>query len=150
MLTVMQDTASTTAAATTVSSGLQQSRRRAACTATAPTHWRPMAVGGILAIIADTAREPMFLLLLAAGTLYLLFGEAIEGITLFAAVLIMLGLTLYQEGKTERALEALRDLTSPRARVIRDGQAQRIAGRDVVAGDVLLLAEGDRCRRTPS
>ncbi len=86
----------------------------------------------------------MFLLLLAAGTLYLMFGEPLEGITLFAAVLVMLGLTLYQEGKTERAMEALHDLTSPQARVIRDGQPIRIAGRDVVEGDVMLLAEGDR------
>lgn len=144
MLTVMQDTASTTAAATSISSGLSSHDAAQRLHRDGPNALATDGRRGILAIIADTAREPMFLLLLAAGTLYLLFGEAIEGVTLFAAVLIMLGLTLYQEGKTERALEALRDLTSPRARVIRDGQAQRIAGRDVVAGDVLLLAEGDR------
>ncbi len=86
----------------------------------------------------------MFLLLLSAGTLYLLFGDPLEGFTLFAAVLITLGLTLYQEGKTERAIEALRDLTSPQARVVRDGKTLRIAGRDVVEGDIILLAEGDR------
>jgi len=95
-------------------------------------------------IIWETAREPMFLLLLAAGTLYLVFGEPLEGITLFGAVLVMLGLTLYQEGKTERAMDALRDLTSPQARVMRDGQTVRIAGKDVVEGDIVLLAEGDR------
>lgn len=98
----------------------------------------------MLAIVWETSREPMFLLLLAAGTLYLLFGDPLEGFTLFAAVLVMLGLTLYQEGKTERAIDALRDLTSPRARVIRNGTAIRIAGRDVVEGDIVLLAEGDR------
>ena len=86
----------------------------------------------------------MFVLLLAAGTLYLVFGEPLEGITLFGAVLVMLVLTLFQEGKTERAMEALRDLTSPQARVMRDGQTVRIAGKDVVEGDVVLLAEGDR------
>jgi Ca2+-transporting ATPase len=59
-------------------------------------------------------------------------------------VLVVLALTLYQEGKTEHALAALRDMTSPRARVLRDGQPQRIAGADVVCGDILLLAEGDR------
>ena len=98
----------------------------------------------LLHIIWETAREPMFLLLLAAGTLYLIFGEPLEGMTLFGAVVIMLALTLYQEGKTERAIAALRDLVSPQARVIRDGQAIRIAGKDVVAGDIMLLAEGDR------
>jgi Ca2+-transporting ATPase len=76
----------------------------------------------LLKIIWETAREPMFLLLLAAGTLYLIFGELREGLVLFGFVLVSLGLTLYQEDKTERAVEALRDLTSPRALVIRDGQ----------------------------
>lgn len=95
-------------------------------------------------IAAETMREPMFLLLLTAGALYLVFGDMQEGLTLFGFVLVTLGLTLYQEGKTERAVEALRDLTSPHARVIRDGQPLRLAGREVVRGDLLLLGEGDR------
>lgn len=98
----------------------------------------------LLSIAADTAREPMFLLLLAAGTLYLALGDLQEGVTLFGFVIVTLGLTLYQEGKTEHAIQALRDLTSPRALVIRDGAPQRIAGREVVRGDVLQLSEGDR------
>jgi Ca2+-transporting ATPase len=69
----------------------------------------------LLSIAADTLREPMFLLLLAAGTLYLTFGDLQEGLTLFGFVVVTLGLTLYQEGKTERAIDALRDITSPRA-----------------------------------
>ena len=95
-------------------------------------------------IALDTAREPMFLLLLAAASLYLVFGDLREGLTLMAFVVITLGLTLYQEGKTEHAIEALRDLTSPRALVIRDGTPQRIAGSEVVRGDLLQLSEGDR------
>ena len=98
----------------------------------------------VLAMAAETVREPMFLLLLAAGTLYLLLGDLQEGLTLFGFVLVTLALTLYQEGRTERAIEALRDLTSPRALVIRDGRPQRIAGADVVRGDLLKLSEGDR------
>jgi Ca2+-transporting ATPase len=86
----------------------------------------------------------MFVLLLAAGTLYMLVGDLREGLTLFGFVVVTVALTLYQEGKTERAFEALRDLTSPRALVSRDGQPQRIAGRDVVRGDLLKLSEGDR------
>ena len=96
------------------------------------------------AIAAETAREPMFLLLIAAASLYLVFGDLQEGLTLFGFVAVTLALTLYQEGKSERAVEALRDLTSPRALVIRDGRPQRIAGRDVVRGDLLQLSEGDR------
>jgi len=86
----------------------------------------------------------MFLLLLAAGTLYLVFGDLQEGLTLFGFVVVTVALTLYQEGKTERAIEALRDLTSPRALVVRDGKPQRIAGCDVVCGDLLKLSEGNR------
>ena len=97
-----------------------------------------------LRIAWEAAREPMFLLLFAAGTLYLVFGELQEGLILFGFVLVTLSLTLYQEGKTERAMDALRDLTSPRALVIRDGEARRIAGREVVRGDWVMLAEGDR------
>ena len=98
----------------------------------------------LLSIALETMREPMFLLLLAAGTLYLLFGDLQEGVTLFGFVLVTLALTLFQEGRTERAIEALRDLTSPRALVVRDGSPQRIPGRDVVRGDLLKLSEGDR------
>jgi len=98
----------------------------------------------LLAIALDTAGEPMFALLLAAGSLYLVLGNLQEGLTLLGCVLATLGLTLFQEGRTERAIEALRELSSPRALVIRDGQPQRIAGRDVVSGDVMRLNEGDR------
>lgn len=96
------------------------------------------------AIIRETLQEPMFMLLLAAGSLYLILGDLQEGLILFGLVLVVLALTLYQEGKTERAMAALRDLTSPRALVLRDGQLVRIAGREVVRGDMLVLAEGDR------
>ncbi len=99
---------------------------------------------GLRAIVGETLQEPMFMLLLAAGALYLVLGDLQEGLILFGLVLVVLALTLYQEGKTERAMGALRDLTSPRALVLRDGQPQRIAGSEVVCGDILLLAEGDR------
>jgi len=98
----------------------------------------------LVLIAVETVREPMFCCWLAAGTLYLVFGDLQEGLTLFGFVVVTVALTLYQEGKTERAIEALRDLTSPRALVIRDGQPKRIAGRDVVRGDLLKLSEGDR------
>ncbi len=98
----------------------------------------------ILAIAWGVVREPMFLLLLACGTIYLLLGDVQEALMLLGFVFVVVGITLYQERKTERALEALRDLSSPRALVIRDGQRQRIAGRDVVRDDLIVLAEGDR------
>src|SRR4051812_34524658 len=98
----------------------------------------------ILAIAWGVVREPMFLLLLACGTIYLLLGDVQEALMLLGFVFVVLGITLYQERKTERALEALRDLSSPRALVIRGGERKRIAGREVVPDDLLILAEGDR------
>ncbi len=99
---------------------------------------------GNLRIALDVIREPMFLLLAACGAIYLMVGDIQEALMLLGFVFFVMGITLYQEQKTERALEALRDLSSPRAMVIRDGTQQRIAGREVVRGDIILLAEGDR------
>ncbi len=59
-------------------------------------------------------------------------------------VFVVVGITFYQERKTERALEALKNLSSPRALVIRDGQQKRIPGREVVREDYIILREGDR------
>jgi Ca2+-transporting ATPase len=98
----------------------------------------------ILAIALEVLREPMFLLLVAAGAIYLLLGDVSDALMLLGFVFVVMGITIYQEFKTERVLEALRDLTSPRALVMRDGVEQRIAGREVVRGDILILAEGDR------
>jgi len=92
----------------------------------------------------EAMREPMLLLLMACGTVYLLMGERGEALMLLGFVFVVFGITLYQEQKAERALEALRDLSSPRALVIRGGQQKRIAGREVVRGDVVVLHEGDR------
>jgi Ca2+-transporting ATPase len=98
--------------------------------------WRHIAI--------DAAREPMFLLLLAAGVLYLLLGDLLEGVFLFAMIFFTIGMTLYQEGKTERALDALRELGSPRALVLRDGSPVHVDSRTVVVGDILVISEGDR------
>jgi len=95
-------------------------------------------------IALEVLREPMFLLLVCAGAIYLLLGDATDALMLLGFVFIVMGITTYQENRTERVLEALRDMTSPRALVLRDGREQRIAGREVVRGDILILAEGDR------
>jgi Ca2+-transporting ATPase len=96
------------------------------------------------AIAFNVAREPMFMLLMACGAIYLLLGDTQEALMLLGFVSIVIGITLFQERKTERALEALRDLSSPRAMVVRDGEPIRIPGRDVVHGDLIMLTEGDR------
>jgi P-type Ca2+ transporter type 2C len=98
----------------------------------------------IWTLAIDVLREPMFLLLFASGAIYAMLGDRQEAVTLLGFVLLVAGITLYQEQKTERALEALKDLSSPRALVVRDGLRQRIPGREVVRGDVLVISEGDR------
>ncbi len=96
------------------------------------------------AIVRDVVTEPMFLMLLAAGGIYLALGDRGEALFLLSFVFVVIAITLVQERKTQRALESLRDLSAPRALVIRDGLEQRIAGREVVLGDLLVLHEGDR------
>jgi P-type Ca2+ transporter type 2C len=99
---------------------------------------------GMFHIALEVIREPMFMLLIACGSLYLLLGDVKEALLLLGFVFVVAGITFFQERKTERALEALRDLSSPRALVIRSGEKKRIAGREVVRGDLLVLSEGDR------
>jgi P-type Ca2+ transporter type 2C len=79
-------------------------------------------------------REPMLLLLLAGGGIYFLLGDLGEAVLLLVFACASIVITVVQEARTERVLESLRDLTSPRALVIRDGERVRIAGRDVVRG----------------
>jgi Ca2+-transporting ATPase len=86
----------------------------------------------------------MLVLLVAAGMIYMVLGDTREAGVLLASVLVVVGITIYQERKTERALEALRELSSPRSLVLREGRIRRIAGTELVPGDLVLLAEGDR------
>ncbi|MEN6342166.1 MAG: cation-translocating P-type ATPase [Methanospirillum sp.] len=96
------------------------------------------------AIVGGVVREPMFLLLVGAGLIYFVLGDLEEGALLLSFVIVVIGITVYQERKSERALEALRSLASPRALVVRDGAPKRIPGREVVEGDLLVVSEGDR------
>jgi P-type Ca2+ transporter type 2C len=95
-------------------------------------------------ILRDVLGEPMFAFLLAAAAIYLALGSLVEAIFLAAFATFSVSIALVQEARGERALEALRDLSSPRALVIRDGERRRITGREVVPGDAVVLAEGDR------
>ena len=97
-----------------------------------------------LRIILEVLREPMLALLLGGGAIYLALGDLKDALILLAFATMSVLITVVQETRTERVLEALRDLTSPRALVIRDGERKRIAGREVVRGDLVVFAEGDR------
>lgn len=95
-------------------------------------------------LLIEIVKEPMFLLLVFCFVIYLIIGDIHEALMLLVFVLFIMGLTIYQENKTENSLKALRDLSNPRALVIRKGVHKRIAGREVVKDDIILVQEGDR------
>lgn len=98
----------------------------------------------ILMIFFNVIREPMLLMLLGSGAIYLFLGETRDALMLLTFVIVVIGITFYQERKTERALDALKNLASPKALVIRDSEQKHIYGRELVKDDIIILREGDR------
>lgn len=99
------------------------------------SHWR---------LLLSVLTEPMVLLLILASVIYLVLGDAGDSLVLGFSVLLVVGLTLIQEWRSERALQALREIGSPRVRVHRDGQWLVLPARELVLGDLVNLSEGDR------
>jgi P-type Ca2+ transporter type 2C len=99
---------------------------------------------GFLRILSEIVRQPMFALLIGGGVVYLLLGDRMEAVLLLLFASLSVTITIVQESRSERVLEALRNLASPRALVIRDGKRTLIAGREVVRGDIIVISEGDR------
>lgn len=114
--------------------GLSQAEAAARLVAEGGNQWQQETTRGWPVLLGQLLREPMFVLLLAAGGLYLMMGDSREALILLGFVVIIMSITLLQERRTERVLEALRDLSSPRALVVRDGQPQRIPAPEVVCG----------------
>ena len=131
-----------TAAATL--EGLSASAARARLAQDGPNELPRAGRRSILRIAVEVLREPMLTLLLAGGIAYLLLGDRVEALILLAFATFSVVVTVVQETRTEHVLEALRDLSAPRALVIRDGARVRIAGREVVRDDVIVLEQGDR------
>lgn len=98
----------------------------------------------LLQIVIEVAREPMIFLLIAVVIVYFLLGDRTEAIVLSVSVMVILGIELYQNGKTEKALDALRNFASPSCTVIREGKRTVIPSRDLVPGDLIAVAEGER------
>jgi Ca2+-transporting ATPase len=98
----------------------------------------------LLRLVREVSSEPMFLLLVACGALYMALGDVQEASMLLAFVFVVMGISFFQQRRSERSLDALRDLSSPRAVVRRDGKERSVAARDLVVGDVVRLGEGDR------
>lgn len=94
--------------------------------------------------IWEILKTPMFSLLVIAALLYFVIGSLEDALLLASFITLSMAITIIQQRKSEKAIEALRDLSSPRALVMRDGVMQRIAGAEVVVDDVMVLSEGSR------
>jgi len=99
---------------------------------------------GIWDTAKEVIREPMFAMLIMGAALYLALGETGDGMLLLAAVVMVISLTLYHQRRTDRALEALAELSTPKTRVLREGREQKIPSHEVVVGDLVIVAEGER------
>ncbi len=97
-----------------------------------------------LRLLLKVITEPMFLLLVACGGIYLVLGSRSEALMLLGFVFVVVGISFVQQRRTEHSLAALRELSSPQALVMRAGATRKIASRELVVDDVVLLAEGDR------
>ena len=97
-----------------------------------------------LFLILNVLKEPMLLLLIICGIIYFILGSIEDALMLVSFIVVVIGITIYQERKTEKALDALKNLSSPRALVIRGGKQVNIPGREVVTEDIIVLKEGNR------
>eukprot|EP00727_Mastigamoeba_balamuthi_P012244 m51a1_g7642 putative cation transport atpase (933) ;mRNA; f:366579-369638 len=124
--------------------GLSEEEARVAFERDGPNELEQQKPRTVFSIVWDVVREPMFLLLLSCSVVTFALKDYEEGSMLLAFVLFIIGITIYQERKTERALDALKNLSAPRAQIIRGGKQMTVAGREVVLGDTVILKEGDR------
>lgn len=124
--------------------GLSQAEAAIRLKASGPNELEQQQQKGFWRTVVEILAEPMFLLLLAAAGIYLLLGDVRDGAVLALFALFSIGMVIFQQRRSERALDALRALSAPHARVMRDGEPRQIPARDIVPGDMLLLAEGER------
>ena len=94
-------------------------------------------------IAVSTFKEPMFLMLLVCNVLYFALGDVSEALLLSTAMGLVVLITFVQEFRTERSLDALRNMATPKAWVLRDGRKVQIASQDLVAQDLVFLEAGD-------
>lgn len=92
----------------------------------------------------EIVKEPMFLLLLLACIIYFLLGQLAEGFMMLAATCMVSTISLYQDIRSTKAMEALKQFTEPQVKVIRDGIEQNIRVGELVPGDIIKLEEGNK------
>ena len=123
---------------------LTQDQARQRLAENGPNELPRSAPKSVLHLLRNIITEPIFLLLISCGAIYMLLGDLHEALMLLGFVFVVMTITFVQQRRTERSLEALRDISSPRALVVRGEKICRIAGRELVYGDLVLLSEGDR------
>jgi len=97
---------------------------------------------GFLSTLKDLFKEPMLLLLLVASLLYFITGETGNGIFMVSAIVLVTSISLYQESRSKNALAALKSLTMPTNKVIRDGVTIEVKREEIVIGDFMIVEEG--------
>jgi len=127
-----------------LSGGLSQARADALLASEGPNELPGMKKRSLFGTIFDVLREPMLLLLIGAGAIYLVLGELRDALILLAFTGLSVIITIVQQSRTERAIDALRDLSMPHATVIRDGVRKQIPSRELVRGDLMVVSEGIR------
>lgn len=94
-------------------------------------------------VLIDVVFEPMFIILLLSSFLYFILGKYQEGVIMLVAIIIVSGISIFQESKSRSAVEALKNLTGPRAKVIRNSELVQIQISEVVLGDIIIVEDGD-------
>jgi Ca2+-transporting ATPase len=124
--------------------GLSEAEARDRLQRDGPNQLPPPDHKSVIGALMSVALQPMVLLLLCCTVLYALLGSLFDSLALGLSIVAVAAISVYQELRTQRVLEALRDLASPRSTVIRGGVARRISSRELVEGDCLIVQEGDR------
>jgi len=123
--------------------GLDPDEVRRRAEASGPNALEPARRTSVARMVLEAATEPFVLLLLAAGALAVALGEVRDGLLILGGLVPIVGADVVTEYRGDRALEALRDASAPRARVRRSGQVEEINAADLVPGDIVLLRGGD-------
>jgi len=94
-------------------------------------------------LLLDIVKEPMFIILFIACTIYFIVGQYQEGFIMLAAILLVTGISLFQEYRSRNAVEALKKLSAPLAKVVRNGKPGQVPAADIVVNDLLVIEEGE-------
>jgi len=97
---------------------------------------------GFLNALQSVAKEPMVILLLVTAAIYFISGNTGDAIFMVCAIVLVAGISLYQDSRSRNALEKLKNITRPTCKVIRNGEVQEINSEELVIGDSLMIEEG--------